>query len=86
MKINKIARVSLYGGLLGAMFTNPRAALDRAVATANQEGWNCIQITPHRTTNLFIALIQILVLCLTLGLWTFGAGYLLLLERDIGER
>lgn len=83
MKINRIARVSLSGGLLGALFTNPRAALDRAVAAANNDGWNCVQILPHKTTNWAVALLQSIVLVCTLFLWTWGQGYMLLLEREI---
>lgn len=81
-KKNRIVRIALMGGLLGAILTNPRKALEDEIDTANQQGWNAIHIEPHRTTNLFIWVIQILVLLLTLGLWTWGAGYLVLLERD----
>lgn len=80
-KVNKVVRISLSGGLIGALATNPRRALDKAIDQANAEGWNCHQILPHRTSNALVALFQILVLICTLGLWTFGAGYLLLLER-----
>ena len=66
--------------------TNPRAALENAITEANSAGWNCHQIIPHKTNNLFVAFIQILVLICTLGLWTFGAGYLILLERDVENR
>lgn len=81
-KINKVERIALSGGLLGALFTSPRRALDNAIAAANAAGWHCHQILPHHTTNLFMLLLQVVVLCCTLGLWTFGAGYLLLLEKD----
>ena len=81
-KRNRVLRVSLMGGLLGALFTNPRKALEKAIELANQEGWNAIHIQSHRTTNLFVVLLQILVLLITLGLWTWGSGYLILLERD----
>lgn len=81
-KINKVHRIALSGGLIGALTTNPRRALDAAIADANADGWNCHQILPHKTTNLFIVVLQLVVLICTLGLWTFGAGYLLLLEKD----
>lgn len=82
MKINKVRRLSLSGGLIGLLFTNPRAALDAAIQEANAEGWNCHQITPHRTHNLLVVLLQVVVLIVTLGLWTWGAGYILLLEKE----
>ena len=70
------------GGLIGAFFTNPRKALESEIEMANQHGWNAIHIQTHRTMNLLVWLLQLLVLLLTLGLWTWGSGYLVLLERD----
>lgn len=52
MVINKIDRIALASGLLGALFTNPRRALDSRVETANKEGCKLIQIVPHAETNL----------------------------------
>ena len=82
MKANKIERVALSGGILGAILTNPKAAIDRALVRANTDGWYCRQVMPHSTSNIFILMLQAFVLVCTLGLWTFGAGYLLLLEKD----
>ena len=81
-KINKIVRVSLSGGLIGALGTNPRYVLEHVIEKHNAAGWNCHQIYPHTTRNLFIMLLQVLILIMTVGLWTFGAGYLLLFEMD----
>lgn len=82
MKVNKIERIALMGGLIGALLTNPRAALEKSITHANADGWYCRQILPHSTSNLFMIILSILCLCLTFGLWTFGAGYLLLLEKE----
>ncbi len=57
-------------------------ALDKALSRANVDGWYCRQILPHSTSNLFMLILSAVCLCFTLGLWTFGAGYLLLLEKD----
>ena len=38
-KINKVCRISLMGGLIGAITTNPRRALDNAIAEAGQCRW-----------------------------------------------
>jgi hypothetical protein len=54
--------------LIGAIFTNPRKALEDSIEKGNEEGWNAIHIEPHGTTNLFVWVIQLLVLLLTLGL------------------
>ena len=83
LKKNMIIRVSLMGGLIGAIATNPRKALENEIDKANREGWNAIHIEPHRTTNLLIWILQLLVLALTLGLFTWGGGYLVLFEREV---
>lgn len=82
MKANKVERIALMGGIIGALLTNPRAALDKALVRANTDGWYCRQILPHSTSNLFMIILSIACLVCTCGLWTFGAGYLLLLEKD----
>ncbi len=81
-KINKISRISLMGGLLGALFTNPRKALEDEINTANQNGWHATHIESHSTTNLFVAILQMMVLVITLGLFTWGGGYLILFEKE----
>lgn len=85
MKKNKVDRISLAGGLIGLLFTNPRGALDKRVNEANKNGWNLHQILPHTETNLFVRLLAMLVLVLTLGLYTFGAGYILLFEKEVDD-
>jgi len=81
-KKNKVTRISLIGGIIGALTTNPRKALEDEVDNGNQDGWNAIHIEPHRTTNLFIAILQLVVLVITLGLFTWGGGYLVLFEKE----
>lgn len=81
-KINKVVRIALSGGIIGALTTNPRRALDSAIEEHNQQGWNCHQILQHSTSNIFIKALQVLVLISTLCLWTFGAGYILLMEKE----
>lgn len=81
-KRNKIVRISLSGGIIGLLFTNPRKALDDAIDKANQDDWNAIYFSPHKTSNLFVHVFQLTVLLLTLGFWTFGAGYMILFEKE----
>ena len=80
-KVNKVARISLSGGLIGALTTNPRKVLDDTIDKHNQDGWNAVYFAEHKTSNLFVLFLQILVLVCTLGLWTFGAGYMVLFEK-----
>ncbi len=79
---NKVERISLSGGLIGALTTNPKRALDNLVKSSNEEGWVATQINPHSTSNIFIWLLQLVVLVCTIGLWTWGGGYLVLFEKD----
>jgi hypothetical protein len=81
-KLNKIVRVALPGGWIGAIIINPRKALEQTIQKHNAAGWNCHQIIYHATHNLVIMFLQALLLVVTLGMWTFGAGYLLLFEKD----
>ena len=85
-KINQVHRVALSGGLVGLLFTNPKSALTNALKNANVQGWYCRQILPHTTTNLFAKFLQLICLIVTLGLWTFGAGYILLLEKELEKK
>ena len=80
--INKIERIALSGGIIGVLTTNPRRALEKVIEQNNAEGWNCHQILPHSTSNVFMFIVQLLVLVCTLFLWTFGAGYLVLFEKE----
>lgn len=82
MKRNKVIRISLSGGIIGMLTTNPRKALEDAIDKANQDGWSATQVESHRTTNVLIFFLQLLVLLCTLGLWTWGGGYLVLMERE----
>jgi len=79
--LNKVERLSLAGGLIGAFSTNPKRALNIMLKSNNDNGWKAIHIESHRTHNLFVFFVQILVLVLTLGLYTWGGGYLVLFER-----
>jgi hypothetical protein len=82
-KKNKVVRIALSGGLIGMFTTNPRKALDDAIDSGNQDGWNAVYFSEHQTSNMFIKLLQVTVLSLTLFLWTFGSGYMILMEKEI---
>ena len=82
MRKNKIVRIALAGGIIGLLTTNPRRALEKRIEQENSQGWICTYFIPHRETNLFMIVVQIALLVLTLGLWTFGAGYMILFESD----
>ncbi|NRA89242.1 MAG: hypothetical protein HRU28_18075 [Rhizobiales bacterium] len=54
MKMNKIIRISLSGGLIGILTTNPRRALDAAIDKQNQDGWNAIFFERHKPANIIV--------------------------------
>ena len=58
MKKNKVIRIALMGGLIGALCTNPRKALDDTISNENAMGWRCHQILTHSTANLFMRVLQ----------------------------
>ena len=82
-KTNKIERIALSGGIIGALTTNPRAALDAVIEENNNDGWNAVYFHEHKTSNIFILALQIAILFCTAFLWTFGAGYMVLFEKEI---
>ena len=57
MVINKIDRISLAGGILGLLFSNPRKALDDRVSEANKAGWRLVQVSPHFSTNWIVGIL-----------------------------
>jgi len=75
-------RVAVSGGIIGSLLTNPRSALEKKLQHLNADGWNCRQIMDHGTRNVFAMILQTAVLICTLGMWTFGAGYLMLFEKE----
>lgn len=79
---NKIVRISLSGGIIGLMTTNPRKALDDVIKAQNDMGYRCTYFYPNSAPNLLVKVFQLIVLICTLGLWTWGAGYLILLEKQ----
>ena len=82
-KVNKIERISLSGGIIGSMATNPRNAIEKKCQELNAEGWNCRQIISHSSNNILIAVLRALVLVCTVFMWTFGDGYILLFEKEV---
>ena len=84
-KINRTVRISLFGGLIGSAATNPRRKLDDVIRKFNGEGWNCHQIIPHQTHNILAMVLQTVLLLITLGMFTFGGAYLLVMEKDASD-
>lgn len=79
-KINKVVRVSFSGGLLGLVFGSARGKVETIVQKHNSEGWNVAEVIPDNP-NLALMVFRLLILILTLGLWTISSGYLFIMEK-----
>lgn len=80
-KVNAIERLQYSGGLLGMLAGSARGKLQSKVAEMNREGWHLHFIHPDNP-NLLIQILRLLILFLTLGLWTIGSSELLVFEKD----
>jgi hypothetical protein len=80
---NRVERVTLSGGIIGALATNPCKALNRAVQRGNQDGWHVRQVMVDGNGNLLELLIRLAILFLTLLLWTPASGYFVVFERNV---
>ena len=78
--MNKVIRVNFSGGLLGALFGSSRGKIERALKLENDKGWNLAEVIPDNP-NLALVVLRLVILILTLFLWTFSTGYLLVFEK-----
>ena len=83
-KTNKVVRISYSGGLLGLLFGSARGKLEKVLEENNRSGWNLAEVMPDNP-NLLILVLRLIILTVTLGLWTLSISYLLILERPAGE-
>ena len=81
-RINRVERISLSGGFIGSMATNPRNAIEKKCQELNAEGWHCRQIILHSSNNTLVSLLRGIVLLCTVFMWTFADGYILLFEKE----
>ena len=82
---SKVDEVSFVGGLYGLLFTNPKMAIESRVKKGNDAGWRLVQIHPSSGTNLLIWFLRLLLLVVTLGIFTFGDGVYLVFEKEIDD-
>ncbi len=83
-KINKLDSIHFSGGLIGIFTRNVREDIEEVIIERNQEGWNAIQIEEYEEEGFMIVLFQIIILILTLGMWTWGTKrYLILFEKQM---
>ena len=78
---NKVERIRYSGGLLGLLFGSSRGKLEDVVKAQNQEGGN-LHFIHQDSPNILIWIFRLLILLLTLGLWTTGNSELLVFQKD----
>lgn len=84
---NKIVNVSLVGGLIGLFTSSPQSSLNNRISKENSKGWRVIQIIPADSGNVFLFIFRLLLLFLTLFLYTTANGYYVVMEKtQIGNQ
>jgi len=78
---SKVINVTLWGGIIGALASSPKRKLNKEIIAANSEGWKVVQIIPAASGNLFLYLLRLILLCITLFLFTTENGYYIVLEK-----
>jgi len=80
-KTNTVERLQYSGGLIGMLAGSAKGKLEGKVEEMNQRGWHLHFIHPDNP-NLLIWILRLIILGLTLGLWTIGSSELLVFEKD----
>lgn len=80
-KVNTVDRITYAGGLYGLIAGSARGKLQARIEEFNQRGYNLHFIHPD-SPNLLLILLRVVILILTIGIWTFGSSELLVFEKD----
>jgi hypothetical protein len=80
-KINCVERISYAGGLYGFIFGSSKGKLAAKVMDMNSQGWNLHLIQPE-SLNLLHQIFRLVILVITLFIWTLGDSELLIFEKD----
>jgi hypothetical protein len=80
-KINAVERINYAGGLLGLFFGSSKGKLGAKILDMNSQGWN-LHLIHQEQLNLVWLMVRLIILLLTLGLWTIGNSELLIFEKD----
>ena len=80
---NKVVNVALTGGIIGLFSTSPQRKLNEAIKRENANGWRVVQIIPADSGNLFLIIYRLLLLTITLFLFTTANGYYVIMEKKL---
>jgi len=78
---NKVVNVTLTGGLIGLFSVSPISSLNSRIVKENANGWRVIQVIPADSGNIFLYIFRLLLLVVTLFLYTTANGYYVILEK-----
>ena len=79
---NKVVNVTLTGGIIGLLAASPQNSLNKIIKRENANGWRVIQVIPAASGNIFLVILRLLILVLTIFLYTPVDGYYVILERN----
>ena len=78
---NKVVNVPLTGGIIGILASSPQSTLNKRIQLENAKGWKVVQIIPADTGNMFLLFFRLILLLITLFLFTMVNGYYIILEK-----
>lgn len=78
---NKIVDVDFTSGIIGLFLSSPMTKINNTIKKENENGWKVVNIIDSEKGNLFVFLMQLFLLVITLGLYTFSTGKYIIFER-----
>ena len=79
---NRVRRVTLHSGIIGIFMGGPEKRLQEMLNLANDEGESVVFVLPDNW-NAVMGILSLIILIVTLGMWTFSPGYLLVTAKAI---
>lgn len=80
-QINKVVNVIFTGGIIGLFAASPQSSLNNRIKKENANGWRVVQVIPADSGNIFLYIFRLLLLLITLFLYTTSNGYYVILEK-----
>lgn len=80
-QFNKVINVAMAGGIIGLFSSSPLNSLNNRIKKENTNGWKVVQIIPADSGNIFLNIFRLLLLVMTLFLFTTSNGYYLIMEK-----
>lgn len=78
---NKVSKITLTGGIIGLFAGSSLSALNKRISSENAQGWEVVQVLPDTSLNILTVILRMLLLMITLFLYTTSNGYYIVLKR-----